>query len=446
MERENKLGVMPVRQLLIHMSWPVMLSMLVQALYNLVDSMFVSWINEDALLAISLAFPVQYCMIALAVGTGAGVNAMLSRRLGENRREDADSVAAHGYFIYFLYWLTFLAFGLMGARSFFTLFGAAARVTAYGGIYLTIITCCSLGMFMQFASERVLQASGHPLGYMLVQGVGAVLNLFLDPFLIFVCRLGVAGAAIATVIGQSSGMLLGFFLVRRTREVTVSFRRFHPSGAVLKDIFRVGVPAIVTQSLVTLMMFGLNKLMYLFSSTLVVVLGIYSRLQNFVFMPVLGLNSGMIPVVSYNFGRGNRVRITQTIRFALLIAGAIMLSGMVLMQIFPAAFLSIFRPSAETLEAGVPALRIVSVAFLFTGASVILSAAFQSLGAPALSMLVALLRQLVIILPAAWLLARISPPLVWWAFPISDAIAAVLSAALYRRLYRTRLRDLKPRQ
>jgi putative MATE family efflux protein len=446
MEGENKMGTMPVRRLLIHMSWPVMLSMLVQALYNLVDSMFVSWINEDALLALSLAFPVQSCMIALAVGTGAGVNAMLARRLGEKQREAANSVAAHGYFVYFLYWLVFLIFGFLMARRFFTLFGAEAQVNDYGGTYLTIITCCSLGMFMQFASERVLQASGHPVGYMLIQGVGAVLNLFLDPLLIFTCRLGVAGAAIATVTGQTTGMLLGFFLVRRTGEVTVSFRGFRPRTDVLKDIFRVGVPAIVTQSLVTVMIFALNKLLYLFSSTLVLVLGIYSRLQNFVFMPVFGLNSGMIPVISYNYGAGSRNRITKTVELALLIAGSIMLAGMLLMQFCPAVFLSIFRPSAETLEAGIPALRIISVAFLFAGISVILSAAFQSLGAPGLSMLIALLRQLVIILPAAWMLARVNPALVWWAFPIADALAALLAVLLYHRLYQSRLRHLTPRQ
>lgn len=437
------MGVMPVRRLLIHMAWPMMLSMFIQALYNMVDSMFVSWISGEGFQALALAYPVQMFMIAVCVGTGVGVNALLSRRLGERDQAGADAVAMNGCFVYFLSWAVFLLFALLLARPFMGFFTDNALIAEYGGIYLSIVTGASLGIHMQFVFERILLASGDPVGPMVIQGIGAVLNLILDPLLIFgfgpFPALGVAGAAIATVFGQWVGMAVGFVLVRRKKSLTLSLRGFRPRWDVIGDIYRIGAPAIVMQSLATFMTLGLNKIMALFSDSAVFILGVYFKIQSFIFMPVFGLNNGLTPVVGYNYGARNRVRLTGLIRFALEIGTAIMAAGALLLMVFPAGFLRLFQAEGTILADGVPALRMIAAGFLFAGVSIILCATFQALGAPMQSLVVSLMRQVVLILPAALLLGRLDPGLMWLCFPVAEVLSCLLALFFYRRIYRDKL-------
>lgn len=445
-EEESKLGVMPVGRLLIHMSWPIMLAMFAQALYNLVDSIFVSRLSEDAFLALSFAFPVQNFMIAICLGTGVGVNAMLSRRLGEKRADAAADVARNGFFIYFCCWLVFLLFGAIAPAAYLSFFTDSPAVFQYGRQYLTIVCCGSLGMCMEFAAERVLQSSGHPVGHMAVQGTGVVFNLIFDPILIFGLlgfpKLGVAGAAIATVGGQLAGMLVGFVLISRLKEFKLSFRGFRPCMRTIGDICRIGLPAAVSQSMVTFMTMGMNKILTLFSSTLIVVLNYYFRLQTFIFMPVYGLSNGMVPVVGYNYGAGNRSRVTSSVHFAMALALGLMVPGVLLLLLLPGGLLSLFRPEQAAYLAGVPALRILSLSFPFASVNLIFSASFQAVDTPSSSLLVSLVRQIFAVLPFLWVLGLIDPSLVWWAIPISEAIGSVLALVLYRKLYLSKISEL----
>ena len=444
------MGTMPVRPLLLHMAWPMMLSMFIQALYNMVDSMFVAQLSGDGFKALSFAYPIQLFMIAICVGTGVGVNALLSRRLGQRDQAGADAVAANGFFVYLLSWAAFFLFGFFLARPFMSFFTQEASVAAYGGDYLAIVTCGSLGMCMQFAAERVLQATGNPVGPMVVQGVGAVVNLILDPILIFglfgVPRLEVAGAALATILGQLVGLGVGLFLVRRCKEIRVSVRGFRPDGGVIRELYKIGLPAMVMQSLATFMTLGLNKIVVLFDESYVFILGVYFKIQSFVFMPIYGLNNGLIPVLGYNFGARKKERILGLIRFALVIATAIMAVGTLLFLLFPAAFLALFKADATLMSAGVPALRIISLSFLFAGVSVIFSSAFQALGSPVHSLVISLLRQLVLILPAALLLSLLRPDLIWWAFPVAEGISAAAAFLLYRHISRQTLENMVERE
>jgi putative MATE family efflux protein len=444
---ENKMAVMPVRRLLLHMSWPMMLSMLIQALYNLVDSIFVAQLSGDGFVALSLAYPVQTLMIAVCVGTGVGVNSMLSRRLGEKDQEAANAVAVNGYFVYLVCWLIFLVLGLLLARPFMTLFDSRSTVIDYGTQYLSVVTALSIGMCWQFAGERVLQASGDAVGPMIIQGIGAVINLVLDPALIFGLgpfpRLEVAGAAIATVFGQLVGMTVGLVMVRRNKVVRLHVRRFRPNAAVIRDIYRIGLPAIAMQALTTVMTMGMNKVLALFSSTGVFILGAYFKLQSFIFMPVYGLNNGLIPVVSFNYGAKSHRRITGLIHFALVIAGCIMVVGTLLLLLFPAPLLRLFEADAAVLADGVPALRMVACSFVFAGLSIIFCSSFQALGCAGMSLVISLLRQVVILIPATLLLGLWSPTLMWLSFPISEVCSCLLSFFLYRRVMRTKISPLE---
>lgn len=437
------MGVMPVRRLLIHMAWPMMLSMFIQALYNMVDSMFVSWMSGKAFQALSLAYPVQMFMIAVCVGTGVGVNALLSRRLGEQDPEGANAVAMNGYFIYLLSWAAFLLFGLFLARPFMGFFTGDAEIAGYGGLYLSIVTCGSIGVTMQFASERVLLASGDPVGPMVIQGIGAVINLIFDPLLIFGIgpfpALGVAGAAIATVFGQIVGTAVGFVLVGRNPALRLHLRGFRPDGAVIGQVYRIGLPAIVMQSLASFMTLGLNKIMALYSAHAVYILGVYFKLQSFIFMPVYGLNNGLIPVVGYNYGARSRSRITGLTRFALQIGAAIMAVGTALFLLFPGLFLTLFKADPAQMAAGTAALRMICLGFLFAGVSIILCAVLQAMGSAMESLVISLLRQIVLILPAAWLLGRAAPEAMWLCFPLAELFSCALAVVFYRKVYREKL-------
>lgn len=443
---DTRMGTMPVRPLLLRMAWPMMLSMLIQALYNLVDSMFVSRLSGAAFEALSLAYPVQMCMVAVCVGTGVGLNALLSRRLGEGDREEAWKVALNGVFLYLLCWLLFLAFGLGLSRPFMAFFTGDPAIAVPGRTYLTIVTCASVGMTMQFASERILLACGDPIGPMVIQGIGAVVNLILDPVLIFGLgpfpALGVAGAATATVLGQLTGMAAGLLLLRRLRRFPLSPRGFRPRKDILAEICRVGIPAAAMQSLSSVMTLGLNKIMALYDPSAVFILGAYFKLQTFLIMPVAGLTNGLTPLVAYNYGARSRSRILSLTRFALALGAAIMAAGSALLLLIPGPLLGLFGADAAVLSSGVPALRMIAVGLVFAGVTTILCAVFQALGSAGVSLALSLLRQVVLILPVAWLLGRFSAGLMWLSFPFAELLSCLAALLLFRRISRKQLSPL----
>ena len=438
------MAVMPVRRLLLNMAWPMMLSMLIQALYNLVDSMFVAQLSSDGFVALALVYPIQTLMIAVCVGTGVGFNALLARRLGEGRPDEANRVVANGYFVYLVCWVVFLVLGVGLAPVFMGLFAPGQpQVIDYGIQYLSIVTGASVGICMQFAGERTLQATGNTVGPMVIQGIGAVINLILDPLLIFGIgpfpRMEVAGAALATVLGQVVGMVVGLCMVRRSSIVRLSFRGFRPDSAIIRTMFRVGVPAILVQALATVMNLGMNLILPLFTASGVFILGAYFKLQSFLFMPVNGLNNALIPIVSFNYGARQRSRITGVIHFALVLSAAIMAVGTVVFLAIPGPLLRLFDADAAVLAEGISALRLIALSFVCAGVSVILCAALQALGAANSSLVVSLLRQLVLLFPLALLLGALRPSLVWLAFLLSEGAACLTALLLYRRTARGRL-------
>lgn len=443
---DTRMGTMPVRPLLLRMAWPMMLSMLIQALYNLVDSMFVSRLSGEAFQALSLAYPVQMFMVAVCVGAGVGLNALLSKRLGQGERTEAKAVALNGIFLYLLCYLLFLSFALFLARPFMAFFTADSAILSAGRTYLTIVTGVSVGMTMQFATERILLACGDPVGPMVIQGVGAVVNLIMDPILIFGLgpfpALGVAGAAIATVMGQWTGMAVGFLLLRRLRRFPLSPKGFRPRGDILTELCRIGIPAAAMQSLSSVMTLGLNKIMALYDPNAVFILGAYFKLQTFLIMPVSGLTNGLTPLVSYNYGARSRERILALTRFALALGAAIMAVGTVLLLLIPGPLLGLFGADQAVLDSGIPALRWIAAGLIFSGLSTVLCAVFQALGAAMTSLVISLLRQVVLILPAAYLLGLIQIRLIWAAFPLAEVLACLAALVLFRRIQRKRLSEL----
>ncbi|MDR2897468.1 MAG: MATE family efflux transporter, partial [Spirochaetaceae bacterium] len=370
-----RMGEMPVGRLLMSMSVPIMISMLIQALYNIVDSIFVARLGEEALAAVSLAFPVQMLVISVGVGTAVGLNSLVSRRLGEGRREEAATAAATGVFLAVLSWAAFAILGFFLSGSFFSAFTSHEGILLMGEEYLSICLIFSLGIFGYLIFERIMQATGSTVYPMIVQISGAVVNIILDPILIFGLvgfpAMGVRGAAIATVIGQSVSMVLCIlFNAKTNRDIRFSRENFRFSAKSAAEIYKVGLPAIIMQAIGSLLTVGLNKILIVFSASAVSVLGIFFRLQSFVFMPIFGLVNGMSPIVGYNFGARNRNRIVRVIQIALFAASAVMLAGTALFQLFPRQFLSLFNPSKEMLVIGVPALRIASSCFVFAGVSI----------------------------------------------------------------------------
>ena len=446
---ENKMGVMPVTRLLVTMSLPMMLSMLVQALYNIVDSMFVAQLSEDALTAVSLAFPVQSLMIAVASGTGVGINALLSRNLGERNFEGANNAARNGVFLAIVSCIVFALLGLVGSRLFFSLQTQDPVILEYGVQYMSIITLFSVGIFLQITFERLLQSTGRTFYNMITQGTGAIINIILDPIMIFGLfgfpRLEVAGAAIATVIGQIVAVIMSFcFNHFKNKEISLSPRGFRPHGRTILFIYKVGIPSIIMQSIGSVMTFGMNKILLMFSSTAAAVFGVYFKLQSFIFMPVFGLNNGMIPIIAYNYGARNKHRIIETARKSVLIAVCIMILGFGLFQLFPAFFLStLFDASANMLAIGVPALKIISISFLFAGYCIIVGSIFQALGNGVYSLIISAARQLIVILPVAYIFATVfGLSMVWWAIPIAEIVSVILSTLLLKRIYRKVIKPL----
>lgn len=440
-KQQNKMGVMPIPKLLITMSLPMILSMLVQALYNVVDSIFVAKLNEAALTAVSLAFPVQNLMIAIAVGTGVGINALLSRYLGEHRFDSANDVARNGIFISIITGLIFTIVGVSGAGVFFRAQTSDPDIISYGTQYMQIVTFFAIAIFMQITGERLMQSTGKTFYNMITQGLGAIINIILDPILIFglfgLPRLEVAGAAIATIIGQIVAVSLSLYLnCKKNTEININMRHFRPCGKTIKAIYEIGVPSIIMQSIGSFMTFGMNNILLMFSSTAAAVFGVYFKLQSFVFMPIFGLNNGLIPIIAYNYGAKEPKRITHVIRLSIYIATGIMLVGFVLFQTIPATFMSMFDASDHMMEIGVPALRIISLSFLFAGYSIICSSVYQALGNGVYSLIVSAARQLFIILPAAYIFGKLfGLQIVWWAFPLAEIISVILCTILLRKIY-----------
>lgn len=446
--QENKMGAMPANRLLISMSLPMMISMLVQALYNIIDSIFVSRINENALTAVSLAFPLQSLMIAFGVGTGVGINALLSRTLGEKDSEKVNKAAVNGIFLDGVNFVIFLLIGLFATTPFYLSQTGDAEIFSYGKQYLSIVCCCSLGMFTQFVFERLLQSTGKTFYTMLTQGMGALINIILDPIFIFgyfgLPAMGVAGAAIATVIGQTvAGIAAVAVNLKKNTEIKLQFRGFRPDMAIIGEIYKVGVPSIIMQSIGSFMTYGMNQILLAFTSTAATVFGVYFKLQSFVFMPIFGLNNGMVPIVAYNFGARNKERLTRTVKLSMVYAVCLMAAGFLVFQIFPAQLFAMFDASETMLAIGVPALRIISLSFVLAGFGIVSGSVFQALGNGVYSLIVSVARQLLVLLPVAFLLSLTGNlNAVWWAFPIAELVSFGVSVFFLIRIYRGVIRHV----
>ena len=447
-QTENKMGTMPVSKLLFTMSLPMMISMLVQALYNIIDSIFVAQISEAALTAVSLAFPIQNLMIAVSAGTCVGVNALLSRSLGEGRRDAANLTAVNGVFLSLLSYLAFAFLGLFFSRIYFSAQTTNPEIIELGIEYLTICTVLGFGIFGEMMFERLLQSTGRTIYNMYSQGAGAIINIILDPILIFglfgAPKMGIQGAALATVIGQIIAMIMSYlFNKKKNTDIKLSFQGFRPHGATIRTIYEVGVPSMIMQSIGSAMLLGMNKILITFSETAVSVLGVYFKLQSFIFMPIFGLNNGMIPIIAYNHGAQKKKRITQTIKLSIISAVSIMLVGLIIFQIFPRELLLMFNASEHMLEVGVPALKIISLSFLFAGYCIIVGSVFQALGNGVYSLIVSVIRQLIGILPLAYIFANaFGLHSVWWSFPLAELLSLVFSTILFIRIYRLKIKPI----
>lgn len=446
---ENKMGTMPINRLLVTMSLPMIVSMLVQAMYNIIDSIFVAQIGEAALTAVSMAFPIQNLMIAVSAGTCVGVNALLSRSLGEHNQKDAQLAAVNGIFLAVLGALVFALFGIFGARMYFRSQTADSQIIEYGVAYLQICTVFSFGLFMEMTLERILQSTGRTIYNMFSQGAGAITNIILDPIMIFGLlgcpAMGIRGAAVATVIGQIFAMFLSLiFNLKKNEDVSISMRGFRPHGRIIQIIYEVGVPSIIMQSISSVMTYGMNLILITFSATAVTVFGVYFKLQSFIFMPVFGLNNGMIPIIAYNYGAHNKKRIMDTAKLSIVIAVGIMLIGLIVFQAFPVQLLRLFDASDNMLEIGVPALRLISLSFIFAGYCIIVGSVFQALGNGFYSLLISVARQLLCILPAAFLFAKLwGLSAVWYAFPLAELVSVALSSFLFKRIYDKKIKLLE---
>lgn len=449
-KKENRMGVMPVGKLLFSMSTPMVISFLVQSLYNIVDSIFVARYSSDALAAVSLAYPIQIFMIAVSVGTGVGINALLSRTLGEGNKEKAKKTADSAILLGVLASIGFAIFGSLATKLFFDSQTSNESIRKLGYSYLSIVTIFSFGLMLEITFERILQSTGKTIYNMITQGVGAIINIILDPILIFgllgAPKLGIAGAAIATVSGQIVAMTLSFiFNVKYNEEVNISFGKhiFKPDLAIIKEIYRVGVPSIAMQSMSTLMILGLNKILVRYSDMAVNVLGIYYKLQSFVFMPIFGLNNGMTPIVAYNYGAKNKERIMKAIKYSFLTSVFIMVIGTAVFWIFPKELMLLFSPNEEMLRLGIPALKICSLCFILAAFDVIAIATFQSLGNGMYALYASFLRQLILILPFAFVLTKVfGLEAVWFAIPLAELGCAFFDVFLMKKIYEKKVANL----
>ena len=436
--RENKMGTMPENKLLLSMAVPMMISMLVQALYNIVDSIFVSRICEDALTAVSMAFPWQNIVISIAVGFGVGINALLSRALGQKNAERVNQVAVNGLLLAGLSYLLVLVAGLIGIRAYMRTQTDIETIVNYGITYLNICILCSFGVFVEITFERFLQATGRTVYSMITQLTGAITNIILDPILIFGLlgfpKLGIAGAAWATVIGQCVGAVVAVMLNHfRNPEVHLRLRHIRPNGRLMGEITAISIPSIIMSCISSLTCFVMNMILIAYSSTAVAVFGVYFKLQSFVFMPVFGLNNGMVPIIAYNYGAQKPERIHKTIRLGMVYAVAIMVIGLLVFQLIPKELLLMFDASDAMLEIGAPALRIMSLAFVFAGIGIVSGSSCQAFGYSVYSMLISIARQIVVLIPAAYLLSLTGVlRSIWFAFPIAEIFSLILSLFFLR--------------
>lgn len=446
--QENKMGTMPVGKLIATMSWPAILSMLIQALYNIVDSIFVSMISEQALAAVTYIYPIQMLLIAVGVGTGVGINSLISRRLGAKRFEEANQAASHGYRLSFFNWVGFALIGILFTGIYMNFLSDTPFIVENGIAYMRIITIGSIFVLIQVSTEKILQATGNMLFPMLCSIVGAVTNIVLDPILIFGLgpfpQMGVTGAAVATVIGQLFSMILGqFLLFGKEHQIEVKIRGYKMQKNVIRDIYAVGLPAILMQAMMSILQFGLNTILAGLSETAVAVNGVYGRLQSFIFMPVFGLNQGALPVMGYNYGARNKERLVKAFKVAFAVAFVIMTVGLILFQLFPRQLLSMFSASEGMYQIGIPALRTISICFIPASFGILASSFFQATGHGVMSLWASLIRQMIGILPLAWILARVGGlDLVWWSFPIAEVMGIAFSIIAMRYIFRKEITKL----
>ncbi len=446
---ENKMGHAPVLKLIVSMSLPAMFSMMVQALYNIVDSYFVSQVSENALTAVSLAFPIQMLMISVAIGTSIGINSFISRKLGEKRQDLADSAASHGVLLGVASWLLFALIGLFGSRLFFQSFTDIKEIVEMGTYYIGICCVASFGVFIEVNLEKILQATGNMIYPMMFQLVGAITNMILDPIFIFgwlgLPAMGVVGAAVATVIGQIVAMIFAVCIIKfKDHAVAIRFKGFKLDWGIVKSIYAVGFPSIIMQSIGSVMNIAMNAILISFTETAVAVFGIYFKLQSFIFMPVFGLTHGVMPIMGYNFGARNKERLISALKIGSAIALVIMLVGTVVFWTVPDLLLSIFNASKNMLEIGIPALRLISICFVPAALGIMFSTLFQAVGKGVYSLIISVLRQLVVLVPAAFLLAQtMQVQNVWFAFPIAETFSLLASFFLFARLYRKTIRPLE---
>ena len=444
------MGVMPVGRLLWSMSLPMMASMLVTAMYNVVDSMFVSRISENALTALSMAFPVQNLMIGVSVGLGVGLNAILSRALGAKDEKSVKTAASNGIFLSVIFAAVFMVLGATCMRMYFEAQTDIAEIVESGVTYTTIVVVGCFGMFMQILFERFLQSTGRTMLTMTSQITGAIINIILDPILIFGLlgfpKMGVAGAALATILGQWIGACVGLYLcIKKNPEISMSMKGFRPHGAMIGRILAVGVPSMIMQSIGSVMTFLMNQILIAFSATAVAVFGVYFKLQSFIFMPIFGMNNGTVPIVAYNYGARKPDRMMQAIRYSITAAVSIMIVGLAIFHLATEQLLGIFGASEEMLRIGVPALRIISLSFPVAGFCIGVGTVFQALGYSIYSMINSMVRQLVVLIPCAFVIGKVTGDvtMVWYAFVIAEAFSLALSAFFFRRIYRNVIKPLQ---
>ena len=445
MPTENKLGVMPINKLIWNMSLPIIASMLVQALYNIVDSIFVSWYSEQALTAVSLAFPAQQLLIALASGTAVGINALLGRALGAGNKKRANAVACNGVFLAVTSSLLCALVIAIFSNTFFSAQTEIREIVERGNEYLLIVGCCSIGVFLQVTFERLLQSTGRSILSMVTQSTGAIINIILDPVFIFVLDMGVAGAAVATVIGQCCAAVLAIFLNhKKNPDIHMDFRGFRPNWHIIGGIYAIGLPSVIMMAIGSVMTFLMNKLLITFheaKETAATVFGVYFKLNSFIFMPVFGLNNGSVAILAYNYGAQKRRRMLDTIKLTAIYALCIMTAGTLIFQIFPALLLQLFNATETMISVGVPALRLISLSFPTAAICIAMGGSFQATGKSVYSMIVSFVRQLIFLVPAAYVLALIgrscgNSNLVWWSYPIAEAASFAVSMIFFLRLKR----------
>ena len=446
------MGYMPIFKLVVNMSLPMIISMLVQALYNVVDSMFVSRVSENALTAVSLAFPAQNLMIGVATGTAVGVNALLSKSLGEKNYKRANQIAENGIFLSFIGFLIFLIFGLFGTEVFFRTQTDIEDIISIGVDYLRVCSCFSFGIFGQIIFERLMQSTGRTFYTMITQGVGAIINIVLDPIFIFgyfgLPAMGAKGAAIATVIGQIIAFIIAVILnKKKNTDIDLKLKEFRPNLKIIGRIYSIGIPSIIMVAVGSIMTFSINKIVIAFTETAAAVFGVYFKLQSFVFMPLFGMNNGVIPIISFNYGARNKQRVMKTIGVAILFALFFMAIGLAAMQILPKELLSIFNASDQMIKIGVPALKTISISYIFAGFSVVLISVFQAFGKGLFSMSISIARQLVVLVPCAYLLSKTGElDNVWWAFPIAEVMSVLVAGAFFIYLYKKVITKLDTEQ